>query len=227
MLFRARFPEFARWLKAQGVMIQPTTSKWEVLRYRAFVELENGGSGTDAPEGKSSAGSQNGGSGKVCSAVIYRNADGRITFTGPSLTHWGMFLKGVALPTQPPETQKEVKKRASWTERTRAGLLERDGSDCYYCGKTMIGHDHTGRPTEDGKDDITIEHMLSQKVGRETGADVNHIDNLVLSHAKCNRDIGHQPVTEKLLYREIMHDRSTHVDHWEREDVAPPPRSRA
>jgi hypothetical protein len=213
MEFRANYSRFVRWLIDSKCIVQEVMSKWEVLRYRA--------SPSDGVKRRTH--------------VVYRNADGRITFTGSSLTHWNWFITNQPMVKQPEETEPEKKARESWTARNRRLLIDRDGMDCFFCGKTME-LDHLGRPTEDGKPDITIEHMLSQKVGRETGADVNHIDNLCLAHAKCNRDIGHQPVNEKLIYREILTEAKTDVEHWDtshpeivtvgRELINPPRRAR-
>lgn len=190
MELRQLYPRFVAWLEVAGCLVQEPTSKYEVLRYRAVTY-----DGSKPPEGA-----------KAKSHVVYRRADGSINWTGASRTHWAWFRAGGLMLAQPEiATPKKVK---SWTVRTREKLIERDGTDCYFCGKTMIGHDHTGRATPDGKDDITIEHLLSRhsvRTGELTDADVNHIDYLVLAHAHCNRQIGHRPVSEKLTYREILH----------------------
>lgn len=194
MMFRASTNRFTAWLELQGALVLDPASDYEVMRWRAVGE-----------EG-----------GKVRTHIVYRTKDGALTWGGSSRYHWDLFVGGNPLPAQPDKIV-VPKRQKSWTQRMREALLERDGSDCFYCGKTMIGHDHTGKPTKDGRDDITIEHMLSKHntdAEKAKGVDVNHIDYLTLAHRVCNRLIGHRPVHEKIIYREIAHDQRTDVDHW-------------
>lgn len=237
MEFRALYSRYVIWLEEQGCLIQPPTSEWEVLRYRWWTpeattppSVSVTYDDVETPKMKEKDRT------KSESHIVYRRGDGSFSFRGDALMHFNRFRSGTRL-TRPwyvneGESIQPPKKTVSWTQKTREVLLERDGHACFFCGKTMIGHDHTGRETApdprtgEARNDITIEHMLSQKMGREEGVDVNHIDNLVLAHAKCNRDIGHQPVNEKLIYRDIMHDQTSKVEHWEHEDIQPPRRPR-
>lgn len=215
MEFRALRHRFIEWLEQAGVLVQEPTSMWELLRYRAClhelrpVSPDKAIGNQPVEETKVYQWS------KPRSSVVYRNRDGAVNMTGDSMVHWQMFRAGQSMPAQP-DNLAPGKKGRSWTERTREKLLSRDGMNCWFCGKTME-LDHEGRPTEGGKPDITIEHILSRHnmdAHAAEGTDINHIDYLVLAHAKCNRDIGHRPVTEKMVYRELLHDRHTRVDHW-------------
>lgn len=68
-------------------------------------------------------------------------------------------------------------------ERHRAALLQRDGSDCWFCGRDL-------------GDDITIEHLVPRSKGG-----VNHLDNYALAHAKCNQDAADKTLVEKIDMR--------------------------
>lgn len=152
----------------------PLASGWEVLRYTAWDANQ---------EGKAK---------RPMTHVIYKKADGRITFTGMSHTHWNLFKAGLPFPVQrKPEpvkpSKKQKKAKVSWSKRTRALLHERDGDLCCLCHDplTYMNEDHL-------RGGETIEHWLAQFLG---GTD--HIDNLKLAHAKCNRDVGHKTPEEK------------------------------
>lgn len=75
-------------------------------------------------------------------------------------------------------------KRAGGSRRTRQ-LIDRDGMDCFYCGKTMTIAE------------MTKEHLLSINHG---GAD--RLENLVLACQECNLEAGHLPVVDKVKLRE-------------------------
>lgn len=67
----------------------------------------------------------------------------------------------------------------------KAALMERDGNACFYCGLEL------------SVDEATIEHLVSHDKG---GPD--HIDNLVLAHAPCNKLADNLPLMKKVLLRE-------------------------
>lgn len=197
MLFRANMQRFAAWLATSGALVLDPGSEFEAARWRCRVS-------TDEPDDK------------VRTCIVWRDKQGAFKFDEDAMRHWNLFVAGMEMPKQPDQIA-VPKKVKSWTQRRREELIERDGTNCYYCGKTMIGHDHNGRPMPEGKDDITIEHLLSLHNKEEEaakGVDVNHIDYLVLAHRVCNRLIGHRPVHEKLMYREIAHDQTSDVKHW-------------
>ena len=62
----------------------------------------------------------------------------------------------------------------------KAKLLQRDGSDCFYCGKSM-------------KDDISLEHLIALSSGGQ-----NSLSNMVLCHEKCNQEVENKPISEKV-----------------------------
>lgn len=65
-------------------------------------------------------------------------------------------------------------------------LLERDGDNCFYCGKPL-------------NKDITIEHILGKSKG---GANRN--ENLALAHKKCNLLAANLPIVKKIELRDRM-----------------------
>ena len=72
------------------------------------------------------------------------------------------------------------KMSSSRKKNVRKELLERDGCNCFYCGKEL-------------KEDITIEHLISRVNGGK-----NKTGNLVLSHKKCNQFAGNKSVASKV-----------------------------
>lgn len=79
-----------------------------------------------------------------------------------------------------------TKPRSSLT-RLKAGLAERDGLECFYCGLFL------------SEDAMTIEHLVSRHKG---GPD--HMDNLVLAHEPCNKEADNLPLVEKIKLRERL-----------------------
>lgn len=59
-------------------------------------------------------------------------------------------------------------------------LLERDGSNCFYCGKSL-------------DDDITVEHLQPLVTGGK-----NTLSNMVLAHEHCNQVAGILTIVEKV-----------------------------
>lgn len=63
-------------------------------------------------------------------------------------------------------------------------LAERDGRDCFYCGKPLWG-------------DETIEHLLVVQ-----GVTVHHDSNCVLAHSQCNALAGNMGLAYKVKLRD-------------------------
>jgi 5-methylcytosine-specific restriction endonuclease McrA len=207
MLFRAKEKEFSRYLIDNGAKIVSVCTSWEVLRYTAW---------SDAQPDKSK---------RPVTCVVYRKTDGRITFTGDSFTHFNRFLTGAPLDCQDRQIALDHKRahsgkappsvpKLSWAKRTRLLLHERDGDDCYFCCDPLshMNADHL-------RGGETIEHLFAQSLAAEAGwspGEVNHIDNLVLAHARCNREAGHKTVAEKEAIR-AMHQEGlkSDVPWWE------------
>lgn len=63
-------------------------------------------------------------------------------------------------------------------------LMIRDGGDCFFCRGPLA-------------DDVTVEHLVSVAHGGP-----NHISNLFLAHADCNRRAGHLSAPEKIAMRD-------------------------
>ncbi len=80
-------------------------------------------------------------------------------------------------------TNPSQKKRASRLKSLRV----RDGNDCFYCGLEL------------GTEDITLEHLLSEKDGGS-----KRPANLALAHKKCNELAADLPVVEKVALRDRL-----------------------
>ena len=107
--------------------------------------------------------------------VIYKDKSGRLSWVGGAKEAFSAYASGA--------TWRAVAKgKRLLSGRSGAvirAILERDGSDCFYCGKPL-------------GDDMTKEHMFSVTQGG-----TSHIGNLVLAHDRCNKDVGHLSVAEK------------------------------
>lgn len=204
MTFRAKEKAFSQYLHENGAKIASSTSVWELLRYTAW-------SNEQPHDAK-----------RPMTSVVYRKGDGRITFTGDALTHFNRMLAGLPLDSQQRQIDLDYKrahngktppvpkaKKLSWAKRTRALLHERDGDLCYFCCDPLshMNADHL-------RGGETIEHLFAQSLAAEAGwspGEVNHIDNLVLAHARCNREAGHKTVAEKEAIR-AMHQEGLKSD---------------
>lgn len=65
-------------------------------------------------------------------------------------------------------------------KKEKIALIKRDGTRCFFCGKEL-------------EDDITLEHLIALNNGG-----LNNLSNMVLMHEKCNNDLGHKPLIEKI-----------------------------
>ena len=65
-------------------------------------------------------------------------------------------------------------------KKQKKQLLDRDGSDCFYCAKPL-------------GEDITVEHLINLTSGGK-----NNLANMVLAHDQCNYDAGAKPLNEKV-----------------------------
>lgn len=119
--------------------------------------------------------------------VVYKNSTGRVRFTGLSGNAYKAFRSGQSYPAPEKQRRKRI------DVETKA-LIERDGCDCFYCGKPL-----------DPKD-MTKEHMLSVAHGGP-----NHICNLVIACCDCNREAGHLSVAEKVRLRDAKRGLTTTV----------------
>lgn len=70
--------------------------------------------------------------------------------------------------------------RKTTYKKEKIAILERDGSNCFYCDKPL-------------SDDITIEHLIPL-----SGGGKNTLSNMVLAHEKCNNDVGNLTIVEKI-----------------------------
>lgn len=119
--------------------------------------------------------------------IVSRQASGHLVFGGESAHAVQCWL--AHLPWRGSDSHRgQVGKRArSLNLRT---LLARDGDACFLCGQSL-------------GEDLTEEHLVPLTHG---GPD--HLANKVLTHAACNKKMGHLSVMEKLRLREADHDRA-------------------
>jgi 5-methylcytosine-specific restriction endonuclease McrA len=212
LAFRARLKDFVLWIESGGGVVVDTKSEFEVLRYLAWDATQRGKAKRPATH------------------IVWRKNDGRVTFSGCSSMHWSLFVARRPFPDQSrmklmKETERKRlrepgSKRPSWARRTRDLLRERDGDECWYCGQPCL-EDETNPDMKP-----TVEHLLARHLG---GTD--NLDNLVLAHALCNRQVGHRTVEEKKAVRRyIRAGLYSTVAHWCDEnpdtEINPPARSR-
>lgn len=159
--------EFISWLAQGGALIGLPTNRYEVLRYRSY------------PSGAT----------KLMTSIVYRKENGELTWTGASFKHYEKFVndepmtgqaRGLAL--KKPKIVPVISKK----ERTRARIIERDGSDCWFCGKALGV-------------DITIEHLVPKSKGGE-----NSEANYALAHSACNSAAANMPLIAKIELRHRM-----------------------
>jgi hypothetical protein len=110
---------------------------------------------------------------------------------------FGEFLKELSGPTP---AQQWLERAAAELERQRdpmgdkkkrrdlavIAIMERDGSDCWFCGKPLNG-------------DVSLEHLRPLALGGTWDE-----TNLALAHRVCNKAAGHLPLHKKELLRDQM-----------------------
>lgn len=162
---------FLNWLNRCGAEIGIPTNPYEMIRYRALSE-----------------------NGKPVTHVIYRRENGSITWPGVTASHYRLFLDGMTLPGPnaiPPsevflQTFPTKSAQASLRADTRQKLLDRDGNECWFCGKSL-------------GDDCTIEHLVPKSSGGR-----NMLANYALAHRSCNNRAGNLPLIRKIEMRHIL-----------------------
>lgn len=159
-----KLERFASFLEACGGQRMAPTNMWEVLRYKM-------------PTG---------------AVVVYRGKGGNVTrLSEEGVTAYEAFSIGKPYLNRYAQRTSGINTRLKHLVNT---LLERDGSDCFYCGKEMA------------EDERSVEHLFARNQG---GSD--HVGNLVLSHVQCNADAGHLPVMKKVLLRESLQQVKTNT----------------
>ncbi len=113
-------------------------------------------------------------------SIIYTGKRGE-SFTGEALPAWEAFENN-----KPWTGGNRVVQRIQNRSVKSRTIRSRDGDNCFYCNIPV--------PFEDE----SLEHLLSQVHGG-----TNHVSNLVLAHKKCNADVGHLPIIEKIKIREF------------------------
>ena len=110
-------------------------------------------------------------------SVVYRDKAGNLTFTGEVGEAWKRFTGGVGYRVT------QAAKRRQFKSPEIKALMERDGSDCFYC-LSPLG------------EDLTVEHLLAVTHGGPS-----HISNLALAHRECNEQAHHLSLMEKIRMR--------------------------
>lgn len=85
------------------------------------------------------------------------------------------FLRGEGWDGAPVSTG-----RSSSYAKFKKKIIERDGTDCFYCGLPL-------------NEDITLEHLIPLTAGGP-----NKLSNMVLAHFHCNSQAGHKTIVEKV-----------------------------
>lgn len=163
---------FAGWLAMGGSEIGVPSNPYEVLRYKSY------------PDGAT----------KMMTSIVYRKETGQITWTGASFKHYRRFLDGLPMIGQSAGKAKKalkakpakIVKGMTKTEVTREKLLERDGDQCWFCGRGMGA-------------DKTIEHLVPKSAGGK-----NSLANYALAHRACNAHAADMPLVEKIELRQRL-----------------------
>lgn len=78
-------------------------------------------------------------------------------------------------------------------QKLRCKLRERDGDNCFYCGKPMMFF------IEQGPNAASLEHLIEIAQGGN-----NKQKNLVLAHIRCNSSLCGMTINNKLKIRQKM-----------------------
>lgn len=143
---------FEKFIYDRGGEVLAPTSEWELVRFKTAS----------------------------ATGIIYRKANGNVTFQGGSKLAWECYLRGSSW------TAGNKQKRSRGSQRIVIdSLIKRDGRSCFYCGCHC-------------DDDLaSVEHVVPVNAG---GTD--HMANKVLACKPCNSEAGHLPVIEKVKLRE-------------------------
>lgn len=166
--------DFLAWLASNGAEVCNVTNPYELVRYRAYTS----------------------GATKALTHIVYRKDNGLLTWTGASMKHYQAFLDGGELigakpyGQQPSPVAVEATETLSQGDKRRHKLMDRDGSDCWFCGDEM-------------GDDCTLEHLVPRSRGGG-----NTMANLVLAHAECNGRAADLSISEKVELRTRLRART-------------------
>lgn len=170
-----RTADFLAWLASNGAEVGGPTNPYELVRYKAYT--------SDAT--------------RALTHIVYRKDNGLLTWTGASMKHYQAFLDGAefvwskpyrkpvlqAIREGEPPVTHAIEGATNISAKLRRKVMERDGSDCWFCGLPMGS-------------DCTLEHLVPQSRGGGNG-----LANLALAHAKCNREAADLSITEKVELR--------------------------
>lgn len=134
--------KFKNWIEENSGEIEPSTNKYEKIRFRG-IEV----------------------------GILYKSGKTNNEFT--DITIHEFKLKKIW-------SGRPIKMKRDTNKKTKIKIIQRDGCDCFYCGKPL-------------EDDITIEHLVSLVSGG-----TNKISNLVLSHEVCNLRAGNMALVNKV-----------------------------
>ncbi len=115
-------------------------------------------------------------------SIIYKDKKESRTFVGEAWLVWEKWKKNETYRL----SEATVRKGGSRMAPIDQAIAERDGNDCFFCGK----------PFSDGMT-RTREHLVPATAGGP-----NHISNLFHAHGSCNQDAGHLSAPEKIRIRE-------------------------
>ncbi len=106
--------------------------------------------------------------------VLYKSGKTNNAFTAMAITCFIRNKKWDGAPIN-------IGRKQSYKSE-KAKLLNRDGSDCFYCDLPM-------------NDDITLEHLIALSSGGK-----NALSNMVLCHEACNLKMNNLPISEKVRF---------------------------
>lgn len=160
-------------LTASGAEVLQPSNEWEVLRFRS----------------------------KVGVGVVYQNRAGRMRANEAALKAFSMLDQpGKALLCEAPV--RVVANTSKRRQHQLQAVMERDGSECFYCTTPLV----FGAPVGDPRHP-TREHLVPTNQG---GPD--NIANIFAACEPCNREAGHMSAPEKIAMRDR---KRAEIRRWE------------
>lgn len=175
--FSKKWARFKIWLEGRGAEVRAPSNPYEIARFTT-------------PDGV---------------GVVYRNAANVISsWAGGADNAYIAFLDGLPWRAKAKTTRRGGKVKR---QHQISALLERDGNECFYCGRLMAPKGEAA----DAGDEMSIEHLCPIAQG---GPDT--LSNMALAHGRCNREAGHLSVVEKVRLREACRATTPHPTRTER-----------
>jgi 5-methylcytosine-specific restriction endonuclease McrA len=95
-----------------------------------------------------------------------------------------------------PDAPRPKRKSIADAHGKRWLLVERDGDQCWICGRTLVLYQNAGPGRALPEDYATLDHVVPASLGGHAT-----LENLRLACPKCNRDRGATPADQVRTWR--------------------------